>query len=334
MTIQKIVSLDGGGIRGLVSAVWLQALEKELASPLREHIDYIGGTSTGSIIASGIALGIPAEEIVRLFVDNGGRIFPGRLWRYWGRMKRIASDGPSAPKYDGTGLEEVLTEVFSENGRDRKFGELKTKTLITSYDVLNRQPVIFKSWREKYVDCDLWQVVKSSCSAPTYFPAHVMPLFGADLPLVDGGVVANNPAAVLLSSVFKDRRAEALRLGESGHKSDPSRIIIAAFGTGQCTRPITIDDSQEWGALEWARPVIDVMFDGSSDVNDYFCYQILPEGQYFRLQTKLDEAYDDLDNAHTTNLNALIAAANSYLHGPDRGIEKIIRLADVLKNGI
>lgn len=326
MTKYKVISFDGGGIRGLITAVWIEALEKKLGSPLREYVDFISGSSTGSILAAAISCGIPASEVVSLYKKEGQKIFPGLAGKSWSRFKRTFSEGFSAPKYDDQGLGEVLKNAFSKKNNNIKFCDLETKTLITSYDVQNRQPIIFKSWRDRYDDCDLWEVVKASCSAPAYFPAHIMNLYGADVPLIDGGVVANNPSACLLSSVLKEDSAN-----EEGIYADTSKIILASFGTGQCTRPINIEDSRKWGALEWALPIIDVLFDGSSDATDYFCSQMIPKEQYFRFQVTLDKAYDDMDNADKTNLNALESLANSYLNGPERGIEKINELAKILK---
>jgi len=313
----RILSLDGGGIRGLMTAVWLQALEKKLGSPLHEHVDLVAGTSTGSILACGIAKGLRPKDIVDLYENHGREVFPGRARRLWGRATRLVSEGVSAPKYDDEGLERVLRREFG----NELFGDLQIKpTLVTAYNVSTREAVVFKNTKSEHEQLAVWEVVKASASAPTYFPAHVTRVEGVLSPLIDGGVVANNPVACAI--------AEGLRVqGDDGCGLED--FVVASFGTGQSTRSISIEDSQEWGALEWAIPVIDVLFDGASDANDYVARQLIPAGRYFRFQTGLSDAYDDMDNADKTNLTALKALAQRYLRRAEVR-EKLDQLAALL----
>jgi patatin-like phospholipase/acyl hydrolase len=313
----RILSLDGGGIRGLVTAVWLHALERRLGGSLHEHFDLVAGTSTGSILACGIAKGLRPKDIVDLYENHGREVFPGRARRLWSRATRLASEGASAPKYDDEGLERVLRREFG----NELFGDLQIKpTLVTAYNVFAREAVVFKNTKPEHEQLAVWEVVKASASAPTYFPAHVTRIEGALSPLIDGGVVANNPVACAI--------AEGLRVqGVGGCGLED--FVVASFGTGQSTRPISVEDSQEWGALEWAIPVIDVLFDGASDANDYVARQLIPSGRYFRFQTRLSDAYDDMDNADETNLAALKALARRYLRRAEVR-EKLDQLVELL----
>jgi hypothetical protein len=132
-----------------------------------------------------------------------------------------------------------------------------------------------------------------------------------DLPLIDGGVVANNPSACAL--------AEGIRLlSEDDGDFRLSQVKLLSLGTGELTRPITIEDTQEWGKLEWAIPIIDVLFDGAGDAVNYQCGKVLGDEKYMRLQCRLDEGYDEMDNADLTNLNALMRVADNYLATEDR----------------
>jgi patatin-like phospholipase/acyl hydrolase len=230
----RILALDGGGIRGLLTAVWLVDLEKRLVEAhgktIRESFDLVAGTSTGSILACAISLGIPPTRIRDLYLERAGEIFPGRTARLWGRLKRAWSDGVSAPKYDGVGLAAVLRSEFG----NVTFGELTIRpTLVTSYNTFTRTAEVFKNTRDWAKDLPVWEIVKSSCSAPTYFPAHVMSVKGARVPLVDGGVVANNPTACAIAEGVRICRDEGIPIG---------RFVVASFGTGESTRPITIDE--------------------------------------------------------------------------------------------
>jgi patatin-like phospholipase/acyl hydrolase len=193
--------------------------------------------------------------------------------------------------------------------------------LITSYNTLGREAVVFKTWEppggvRKYDDVKLWEIVKASCSAPTFFPAHVLKTGKLEIPLIDGGVVANNPTACAI--------AEGVRYNDrnDGNHPDPCEIQefhVVSLGTGQLTRPIEIEDAREWGAIEWAVPVIDVLFDGAADAADYIATHIIPRDKYARFQAPLHEAYDDMDDASATNLNALLNVAQSFLDSTKGG---------------
>lgn len=302
--VYRILSIDGGGVRGLVAAVWLNRLEALLQAPLREHFDLIAGTSTGSIVACALSMGMSAEAIVNFYLTQSREVFPGGASRAWSRFGRSITQGFDAPRYDGKGLERVLRRVFGTI----PYGDLQTRTLVTSYDALNREALVLKNDRPVYNRIPVWEVCKASSSAPVYFPAHLLNLDGQTIPVIDGGVVANNPTACAI--------AEAVRINQ-GRSTDKrvgiDQFLVASFGTGETIRPVTAKQSQEWGALEWVIPLIDVLFDGSADAVDYIAQYTLTAGNYFRFQTPLDTAYDDLDNADATNLNALVGVAENYL---------------------
>ena len=310
----RILSLDGGGIRGLLTAVWLTRLEELLGGPLKDHFDMVAGTSTGSILACGVSQGIPAQDMVGMYELRGREIFPSKPARLWSRLTRLGADGPSAPKYDGQGLQRVLRSVFG----DTTFGELAIKpTLVTSYDVLSRQATVFKNTKQEHAELPVWEVAKCSSSAPTYFPAHGLRLGPAITPFIDGGVIANNPTVCAIAEARRDK-VENL-----------DQLVVVSMGTGQQTRPIDLDDAQEWGALEWAIPIIDVLFDGAADATEYIAKHLLHEHRYFRLQCPLHEAYDDMDNADASNLNNLKSVARNHLS--QGGDEQLRRAAELLK---
>jgi hypothetical protein len=370
----RILSLDGGGIRGVVAATMLARIEQQISVPLNQYFQLVAGTSTGSILATAIANGRSAKELIGVYQQKGSRIFPYQnLWSPE-RLGLVFQYGLSAPKYSDKGLVEVLKEEF----KYKKLSEVKaTNLLIPSYDTINREPIIFKSWRKKFMNVPLWEVCVCSASAPAYFPAHQLvrreegKVIGGDAKTlifsqeaseddddynrmriditggtgrgqvrtiidyvgktrtalvdaewdvipdatstfsvvteysaIDGGVAANNPTACAI--------AEALRLG---HKVED--ISVLSIGTGSFSREIPLKSAQEWGAAQWALPVIDVIFDASSDINDYIARQIIQ--RYLRLQFKLDRSWtgkrlsDDMDDASQENIRNLIEAADAYV---------------------
>lgn len=291
----RILSIDGGGVRGVIPAIVLQSLEKKLGGRLSEHFDLFAGTSTGSILASALALGMTAADALALYRVHGQTVFPGRLRRLLSRIVRIPTQGFSAAKYSGDGLSMALAAVF----KDAKLSDVKKPLLIVAFDTFQRAPHIFKSWNG-YSDYPVWVACRSSSSAPTYFPAFGFKTEQGTFSLVDGGVVANNPAACAL--------AEAVSLNGGGL---PHGAIIASFGTGKSTNPITLKQAQAWGILQWAPRIIDVLMDSSEAVH-YQIGQILGP-RYFRFQTTLSPTFEAMDNAAPENLDNLVATALGYL---------------------
>lgn len=321
----RILSLSGGGVRGLVTAVWLNRLEQKLGAPIGQFFDLIAGTSAGSLTACALASGMKTETIVNLYRDRAQEIFPLTAARFGSRFLRFFSQGFDAPRYDGKGLESVLRQVFG----DRKFGDLQVPTLITSYNLATHEALVFKTMRsddptsdtyKRYNHIPIWEICKASSSAPVYFPAHVTEIEGKSVPLVDGGVVANNPTACAIAEAI---RINGLQVGD--RKIGLEQFVVASFGTGEPTRLISLQDSQTWGALAWVLPLIDVLFDGSADAVDYIARQILDETKYFRFQTPLDKAFDSIDRADPANLNALIQVAQDYLtREGDAQLDKLV----------
>jgi len=149
--VYKILSFDGGGIRGVIPSIWLSYMENKCLEGklLHNYVDMVAGTSTGSLIACGVAAGIEAERINSLFIDSGPLIFPSKTKRLWGRFTRTFSQGFSAPKYDANGLEKEIKKIFTKSGRALKLKDLKIPVMVVSYDVLNRRPIVFKSTKKR-----------------------------------------------------------------------------------------------------------------------------------------------------------------------------------------
>ncbi|MBW4645123.1 MAG: patatin-like phospholipase family protein [Goleter apudmare HA4340-LM2] len=167
----RILSLDGGGIRGVVAATMLAAIEQRINQPLNEYFDLIAGTSTGSILAGAIAIGRSSQEIVDLYKQRSSIIFPYRSLFSPKRLPLLLKYGLSAPKFSDSGLIQVLQAVF---GDVRLLDINKPRLLIVSYDTISRGAIIFKSWRQNpdYGNLPLWEACVCSAAAPTYFPAH------------------------------------------------------------------------------------------------------------------------------------------------------------------
>lgn len=196
----RILSIDGGGIRGILPAKVLALCEEEFTSgrPAGEFFDYIAGTSTGGIIALGLSIGMSAKDVLRLYVDNGATIFPPRLNLEWLIAQSIQNAWHfcrdlTRYKYDRKALEECLNQAFD----DRRLGEVERRLVIPSFDEFN-EVTLFKTPHHPDYGNDwkysLVQIALSTAAAPTFFSTYK----NGDRQFADGGVWANNPIMTAL----------------------------------------------------------------------------------------------------------------------------------------
>lgn len=292
----RVLAIDGGGIRGIIPALVLADIERRTGRRIASMFDLIAGTSTGGILACALTIpeAPPAEELVEIYRTRGPAIFHRTLWH-----RATSVEGLIDAKHDEAGLEKVIDEYIG----DIRLADATTRLLVTSYDLQGREPYFFKSWRvagEPERDLPMRVAARATSAAPTYFEPLEVAVEGRPDPmaLIDGGVFANNPAMCAY--------AEAKRLVPD------QEISLLSLGTGEHTAPIPHSKSARWGLVEWARPLIDVVFDGVSDTVDYEVRQLLGDG-YVRLQRKLDHASDALDDASASNLEALAEQAQAMI---------------------
>ena len=282
----KVLAIDGGGIRGLIPALVLAEIESRTGRRMADMVDLIAGTSTGGIIACGLAKPspMPASEIARIYEDEGPEIFSRSL------LKQITSVGGFLDeRYSSDGLVATLERHLD----DTHMTEATVPLLLTAYDTTGRAIRFMRSEGEGS-DLTMALAAHATSAAPTYFePVQV----GAQT-LVDGGVFAINPAMCAYAEV-------AGRLE-----------FLLSLGTGSHTRPLPYKEIKDWGQIEWARPILDVVFDGGQDAVD-FQLGALAGGSYVRLQTELAEASDDLDDASPENLAALKREAQRLIVASD-----------------
>jgi len=298
----RVLSIDGGGIRGLIPALVLEELERRSERQVWELFDLIAGTSTGGILACALCAPnpLPATELVSLYEVQGPEIFDRDIWQ------RIHSvEGLVDEKYDSAALDRALTRFLA----DKRLRDARPDLIVPAYDTAAPAPHFFKSRKAREnADDDFWlsEVARATSAAPTYF--EPLPLGGRAL--VDGGVFAVNPSMCAF--------AEVLRF------SPGADVSLVSLGTGERTRRRTFDEIRDWGVVEWARPILDVVFDGSSDAVHYQLTHALPEGRYWRLQTELDRASDDLDDARPANIADLRSHGEELIRERDDEIDALL----------
>jgi patatin-like phospholipase/acyl hydrolase len=304
----RVLAIDGGGIRGLIPAVVLADVERRTGRRVSELFDLIAGTSTGGILAAALARPEPlaAETLIGLYEQEGPRIFHRSL------LKAIESvDGNIDERYDDSGLNAALERFLG----DARLSAVAPDVLITAYDIERRSAFFFRSTRARTdpgYDFTLAAAARATSAAPTYFePALVKDVAGRQsYALVDGGVFAVNPSMCAYAE-----------LAHGGRAAEVS--VLASLGTGSHTRAIRYADAKGWGRLQWAAPIIDVVFDGVADTIEFETAQLLPPPRSVRLQTELREASDNLDDASATNLAALRREADRLVREHARDIDAL-----------
>ncbi|MDO9058724.1 MAG: CBASS cGAMP-activated phospholipase [Bradyrhizobium sp.] len=242
----RILSLDGGGIKGAFTASVLTAIEKEIGQPVGDYFDLIAGTSTGGILALGLGFRIPAETIRDFYRDMGPDIFPatGRLG-IAGFLRQLFG-----PKHSHAKLRAGLENVLG----NRKFGAAKNRMVIPTYDAIGGRIFILKTAhhaRFKFdIDALAVDVALATSAAPTYFEAAPFPVHVGSS-FVDGGVWANNPmlVAIIEATCF---------LGVPLHEID-----LLSIGT--TSAPFNIANNRDAGILKWNVGMINLMFEAQAE---------------------------------------------------------------------
>jgi uncharacterized protein len=285
----KVLTIDGGGIRGLIAALVLAEIERRCDRPAGQLFDLVAGTSTGAIIACALTRPEPlaAERIARIYVEEGPDIFDRSL------LKRITSvEGYLDERYDSDGL---VTSLQRHLGTTR-LAEARPAILLTAYDIELRNARFLR----RTDDFSMVDAAHASSAAPSYFePVRV----GRET-LIDGGVFATNPAMCAYAEVDGDLE------------------LLVSLGCGEHTRRLPYEEVRGWGRLEWVKPVLDVVFDGTADAVDIQLRALIGD-DYVRLQTPLDEASDDLDDASPENLAALTREAERLIAAHDDEIDRL-----------
>lgn len=268
MATYRILSLDGGGIRGIVSVVLLQRLEAEPG--LRRWLGrtrLVAGTSTGGLIALGLASGVGLATLRDLYETRGRAIFDDSWLDDLRDLGRIAG-----AEYDSDHLARELRRIFGT----ATLGDLRKRVLVPAFDLDNAARLASRrTWKPKLFhnfpgpDSDAsalaWKVGLYTSAAPTYFPS----VDG----YIDGGVFANNPSLCALTQSL-DRRTR-------GRRAALDDVVLLSIGTG--TSLVYIEGQRhDWGYARWAKPLVSLILDGVTGIADYQCRQLLG-ARYHRL---------------------------------------------------
>lgn len=252
----KILSIDGGGIKGLYSSTILEHLENKYGGSCSDYFDMICGTSTGGLIALGLSLKIPASEISKIYSEHGKEIFPKQN-KLMGLLRQTILKG----KYSDVPLKKVLSGIFAE----KIIAESNNLLCIPSYSLTDARPWIFKydhkegglsrDNKAKYID-----VALATSAAPTYFPLAEIPFYDYKQ-FIDGGVWANNPSLIGL--------IEALTYFVGENKEyDGIQILSVSSLNGAAGKPTGLKRNRSF--IQWRNDLFETSMIGQSNFTDYF----------------------------------------------------------------
>jgi patatin-like phospholipase/acyl hydrolase len=285
----QILSLDGGGIKGIFSAAVLSAIEEDLKINLVDHFDLITGTSTGGIIALGLGIGMRPREIVEFYISKGPAIFNKmwglRWWQHWFRRK-----------FSQVPLKRALEICF----KDKLLGDCTKRIVIPSYNVGDDDVYLFRTPHHERLRRDrkvpLWKIALATSAAPTFFPScrHI-----DRLRLIDGGVWANNPSMVGVVEAY-------------GTLGVPIKAI-KLFSIGTTDAVGSRKNRLDWGGkLPWVtgNDAVDIIMRGQSiGVNNQTTF-LLGQDNVVRWDPKVASGEFSLDGID--QVDALIAKAAHY----------------------
>ncbi|KAL6216553.1 PREDICTED: patatin-like protein 2 [Fragaria vesca subsp. vesca] len=335
-----VLSIDGGGIKGIIPGTLLSFLESELQrldgenARLADYFDVITGTSTGGLVTAMITSPnenkrplFAASQIVDFYLEHCPKIFPQIKTIFGDALGDVLENakGVYAPKYDGKYLHKLIQEKLG----NRRLNQTLTNVVIPTYDIKCLQPAIFSSYelkRNKKIEPPLLSdICIGTSAAPTYLPSHCFKTSTREYHLVDGGVAANNPALTAITEVTKEIKNGNSDFSRIGPAEQGDRFLLVSLGTGSSEKShYDADKAKCWGILGWLMqpdfkcPLLDVLGEASSDMVDCHISTIFQalwsDDNYLRIQDdKLDSKLNSMDNATKENLRDLKKAGEALL---------------------
>ncbi|KAL2531877.1 Patatin-like protein 2 [Abeliophyllum distichum] len=336
-----VLSIDGGGIRGIIPGTLLAYLEaklQELDGPsarIADYFDVIAGTSTGGLITTMLTApgknNLPiyaANNITSFYLEHGPKIFPiKRRMKYTKKIRNMFA----GPKYDGAYLRSFIKEILG----NLTLSQTLTNVVIPTFDIKRLQPVIFNTEDAKTKlskNALLSDVCLATSAAPTYFPPHYFEIKDAEgkthrFDLADGGLAANNPTLVAMTHISKEILLKKFKLLDM-EPMDCSRLLVLSLGTGigQREERYSAREAAKWGLLGWVfnhgdTPLLDIYGDASSEMVDIHVSTIFQslhnERNYLRIQDDmLFGEESSVDIATLQNMQKLMQIGDSLLKKP------------------
>ncbi|GAV84789.1 Patatin domain-containing protein [Cephalotus follicularis] len=338
-----ILSIDGGGIRGIIPGTILTFLESELQkldgeeARIADYFDVIAGTSTGGLVTAMLTTPnekkrpmFAAKDIKEFYLNHCPKIFPQPSFQLFSHASKVVK-ALLGPKYDGKYLHRIVRDILG----DKKLNQTLTNVVIPTFDIKRLQPTIFSSYKLKKhpsLDGFLSDICIATSAAPSYLPAHYFETKDPtgrmqEFNLIDGGVAANNPTLVAIGEVTKEMikgNADFLTL----KSLDYSRFLVISLGTGSAKNQMkyTATEAAKWNLVGWltaggSTPLVDVFTQASADMVDLHLSVVFQahqfERNYLRIQDDtLSGNISSVDIATKKNLDDLVKVGEGLLKKP------------------
>lgn len=337
-----ILSIDGGGVRGIIPATILEFLEEKLQEidgpdvSIADYFDVIAGTSTGGLVTAMLAAPneknrplFAAKDITKFYLENCPHIFPP-ITGFLRRAFRWAFGILNGPKYSG----DYLHKILKKNLGDTRLRQTLTNVVITTYDIKIEQPAIFSTFKAKQdelTDAYLADVCIGSSAAPTYLPAYYFQTHDSsghtiDFNLIDGGVAANNQTLLAINQVTKQALCRNPDfLFPPSKARDTGKFLVLSLGTGQKIASYNATDAAKWSMLGWVfnggkLPIFDMFSQSSADMVDIHASLLFQafksEKNYLRIQVELSGDTSSTDLSTKKNLEDLVKIGKNLLDNP------------------
>lgn len=329
----RILSIDGGGVRGIVPITILKEIEKRLnGKKIYEVFDLIAGTSTGGIIAcgltaslNGISPKLTIDEVEKIYKEKSKIVFPPKTW-FKEKLYKIIS--LKKPRFSSEGLSKLLREHFEH----LKITDCLRPLFIPTYDLESNTAILFKS-RHSFLtslkNAEIYDVCRATSAAPTYFPPYEFTFNKRQMLCIDGGIFMNNPSVGAIAEVSKHHSSPVYNFAPLNF----DEIYLLSLGTGHYTNNIARKKVEGWGKLDWAQPIVDIMMQGVNQVTTYEAEEYLKAGNFLRLDINIeDDRYADMADSSDKTISYLINKTKKDIINNTIEMEKLERF--FIKAGI
>lgn len=291
----NILSITGGGSRGIIACRLLLEIERVTNVPIHKLFDFMGGTSVGTLIISGITVSannktpiLSMEQLYQIFLTNLSKAF---TWTY--KEWLLSGFGLYGPKYNDVGLNTIINEICL----DKPLSSLLTNICFPAYDKITSKAYYFDKIKDSSIS--LKDVILSCTAAPTYFPSKPITINNKKYDMVDGGIVVNNTAELSFLQATK-------------HLSiiDKQNIFELCIGTGK----FEYGNVNKDGIMSWAPMIVDTIMNGAAENELYELSLTLPRENYFVMDFYLDINYDFMDNTSDKVINYYIEQTEKWIN--------------------
>lgn len=329
--MKRILSIDGGGIRGIIPGMILVALEEKIQratknqnAHLTDYFDFFAGTSTGGILLSILLCPddenpqkqkYTAKQALDIYLEHGVEIFSANRWRRF-----LGKFGLVSELYDATILEKILDGYFG----NKKLSELLRPCIITAYDIELRKNHLFR--QQKAIshgasrDFYIKDVCRATSAAPTYFAvAEIFSLAKTRYPLVDGGVFAHNPSLSALLEVMKTYKTYRI-----------DDVWILSLGTGLSKISYQYEDFKKKKAISIGPALVDIMSSSSAESSNYFLKQLFrsvnESNNYIRIDpNNLSSINSAMDAATPSNIQKIVSLGDKLVSENEELLDRIVK---------